>query len=167
MTNFYYFFELLNIIKYKTMEQIYIISLILVLIVLFLLRTKSNPINEDGKIEYQLPPLTLPNDNVSDDQFADGLSAFDSSDTFSSNYISSDSNSNAPLNENAIESVEYKRQMKSLIDYLLGVGYKKKIVNDYVLQIKDRHINPQLILLQFKNNPMAPQPSVSEEMPTG
>jgi hypothetical protein len=74
---------------------------------------------------------------------------------------------NPQLSETEVDSDEYRKQMKSLIDYMLGVGYKKKIVNDYVLLIKEKHLNPSLILLQMKNEPNTISPNNSEDPLTG
>ena len=50
---------------------------------------------------------------------------------------------------------------------MTGSKFSKKIINDYVTHIKDKHLSPQLILMQLKNDYNAPPVNTSEDPLTG
>lgn len=158
----------------------YFLVLVLLVVVLWILNMKwkmdriRDPVL-DGVVEEETPNLDLSCFKRSSDQdlFADTeVTNFDVSD---SNGFSNVWNSNrgvgsgdAPqLSENPVESVEFKRQMQTLIKHMLNIGYERKIVNDFVHHIRDNHLNPSLILMQMKNDPDAPPPNIDAEIQTG
>lgn len=154
--------------------EYYIAVIILLIILLFINLNlyKSNASddmpgdisgNMSGDMSSDLPALVLPSHSY-DQEFAEtSVSNFDACDTIGLSMRDGVGGGEAPqLTENAVESPEYRRQMKSLIDHLLRVGYKKNVVNSYINLIKDKHLSPQLILMQLKNDAHAPPPNVSE-----
>jgi hypothetical protein len=153
----------------------YIVVLVLFVLVIWILniKWKRDRITDpalDGKIEHEAPNLDLSwLRSSSNDSFADTqISNFDINDTNGFNNIWNSNrgvgSGEAPqLTEVSVESPEYKRQMQTLIKHMAAVGYKKKIVNDYVTHIKENHLSPQLILMQMKNDPNAPPPNLSED----
>jgi hypothetical protein len=154
----------------------YILVLVLLVVVLWILnmKWKLDRIRDpalDGKIVHEAPNLDLnwlkPTYDSTD--FADTeVSNFDISDSNGFNNIWNGNrgvgSGDAPqLSEVSVESPEFKRQMKSLIEHMGNIGYRKKIINDFINHIKDNHLSPQLILMQMKNDPDAPPPNISED----
>ncbi len=143
-----------------------LITVLLVLVVWVLMIKGKKSINLDGVIEHEIPILTLPS-SESNMNFADSsVSGFDP-ETQSWNNQGCNSDEAPQLSETEIDTPEYKRQMKSLIEYLMRAGYKTKIINDYVNHIKDKFLSPQLILMQLKNDHNAQPPNISSETQTG
>lgn len=152
------------------MELEYIaVVVLLVLVVWLLILRKKTPVNLDGEVEKELPALTLPMRGNAVDYADTEVAGFnpDGADQRWNNNYGVGSGDAPQLSETEIDTPEYKRQMRSLIDYLLRAGYKKKIVNDYVHHIKDKFLSPQLILMQLKNDVNAPPPNISEDPLTG
>jgi hypothetical protein len=133
-----------------------VVVVFLILLLIFL--TYKNKKEDIPVIEPETPMLKLPKTSYdiefAEDQVDDFLSG-----NFANNSIAG---GEAPqLTENAVDSPEYVRQMKTLISYMRKIGYKDKIINDYINHIKDKHLSPQLILVQLRNDANAPPVNIS------
>lgn len=153
-------------------EYIFALIIVLALIIVFInirSRSKQNEEGLDGRLEPELIQnmqtlsiLNLPTTKY-DSVFAeDTVTNFDALDTTGLDTVVGVAGGDAPqLSDVSVESPEYKRQMKSLIDHMLKIGHKRKIINDYINHIKDKNLSPQLILMQLKNDPHAPPANIS------
>ena len=145
----------------------YVIAIIVFLVLLLIFNVVTNRKNKDDDcmIDKEPPKLYVPKKSCT--EFAETtVSNFDSSDTTGitsaiGGFVGVGGGDVPQLSETDTESPEYKRQMKTLIDYMISIGHKKKVVNDYVHYIKDMNFSPQLILMQLKNDPHAPPVNIS------
>lgn len=148
------------------MDEYFIAFIIVLVLLLVFIRAGSNARKNsrklDGLVDQDIPNLSLPTETY-DQEFTESTTAtFDANDSTGLSMSDGVGGGDAPqLTENDVESPEYRRQMKTLIEHMMRIGYKKKIVNDYVNHIKDKHLSPQLILMQLKNDAHAPPPNVS------
>jgi hypothetical protein len=157
-----------SLTKYITIQmEYYIVAIIifLVLLIIFNVVTSSRDKDDDCAIFKDPPKLFVPKKRC--DEFAENtVNNFDSSDTTGiasaiGGFVGVGGGDVPQLSETDTESPEYKRQMKTLIDYMISIGHKKKVVNDYVHYIRDMNFSPQLILMQLKNDPHAPPVNIS------
>jgi len=154
-----------------------VIVLLVIIVWMINMKWKMDRIRDpalEGKIEYEAPNLDLDWLKSSyDNNFADSeVSNFDVSDDNGFKNVWNGNrgvgSGDAPqLTDVSVESPEFKRQMRSLIEHMGNIGYKKKIINDYILHIKDNHLSPSLILMKMKNDPNAPPPNIDGEIQTG
>jgi len=155
------------------MEYEYILVVVLLILVLWLIMAKKRKaVNLDGEVEYETPILTVPTRPSSNSvDYADNtVGSFDPDGIADHRWNSNTGvgSGDAPqLSETQIDTPEYNKQMKALIEHLLKAGHKRKVVNDYIHHIKDKFLSPQLILMQLKNDYNAPPPNISEDPLTG
>lgn len=144
------------------MEYYFAIIILLIILIIYINLKDWSSANHSNNEETILPSIDIPGYTYDSTFAEETVRSFDANDLTGIDTVVGVGGGEAPqLTENAVESPEYKRQMRSLIEYLLRIGYRKKIVNDYINHIKDKHLSPQLILTQLKNDAHAPPANIS------
>ncbi len=144
------------------MDEYYLIASVVIILILLIYfmnskQAKSFSVKHDT-IRPDFIMSSFPNGN---EYTENAVSRFNSDDINGvDSLVGIGENDTPQLNENKVESAEYKQAMRVLIKFLLK-SYNKETVGSYIDYIKEKGLNPSLVLAQMQNNPYAIQRSLS------